>query len=117
MSDIMLHQQHHIRRKADLLNITQPAHVDCPLNPSVKYCRDGVAGGSPEKTTTAPFRLLIGALMYAANGTRPDISYAMCLLSLFNQDPEPSHWEAAKRTIRYLISTKARCIVYPKGEE
>jgi len=117
MSNIMLQQQHYIRRKAELLNMTQPARVDCPLNPSVKSCKDGVSGGSPKKTTTAPFRQLIGALMYAANGTRPDISYAMCSLSRFNQDPKPSHWEAAKRTMRYLISTKEKCIVYPKGEE
>lgn len=34
-----------------------------------------------------PFRELVGVLMYAALGTRPDITYAVSVLSQFNSCP------------------------------
>ena len=41
-----------------------------------------------------------------ALGTRPDISYAVGLLSRFNSDPRTRHLTAAKRVPRYLKRTK-----------
>ena len=49
---------------------------------------------------------IVGSLMYAALGTRPDISYAVGLLSRYNSDPRTRHLTAAKRVLRYLKKTK-----------
>jgi hypothetical protein len=38
----------------------------------------------------------IGSLMYAALGTRPDISYAVQTLAQYTQNPQPIHWTAMK---------------------
>ena len=52
-----------------------------------------------------PYREAIGPLMYAAIGTRPDITYAITALSQYLQNPGCGHWEQAKRAIQYLKGT------------
>ena len=48
----------------------------------------------------------IGSLMYAAIGTRPDITFTVTVLSQYLQNPGRPHWEQAKRAIRYLKGTR-----------
>jgi hypothetical protein len=50
------------------------------------------------------YRQLIGSLMYLVN-TRPDICYAMNVLSQFMNQPRQTHWIAAKHVLRYLRGT------------
>jgi hypothetical protein len=47
---------------------------------------------------------LIGSLMYLVN-TRPDICYAMNVLSQFMSQPRQTHWIATKHVLRYLRGT------------
>ena len=53
-----------------------------------------------------PYREVIGLLMYAAVGSRPDIAFAVSYLACFMQNPSNTHWEAVKRVIRYLKGMK-----------
>lgn len=57
------------------------------------------------------YRSLIGSLMYLTT-TRPDIMYVMSLISRFMQDPHESHWQAAKRIMRYVSGTQNFRILY-----
>jgi hypothetical protein len=50
--------------------------------------------------------------MYAALGTRPDITYAVAALSRYNSRPLAVHLTAAKRVLRYLKTTKAAKLCY-----
>jgi hypothetical protein len=59
-----------------------------------------------------PYREVIGSLMYAAIGTRPDITYAVTALSQYLQNPGRPHWEQAKRVIRYLKGTRDHELKY-----
>jgi len=56
---------------------------------------------------------IIGALMYAALGSRPDISYAVFALSCYSHNPHTVHLTAAKRVLRDLRGTKDLVLVYP----
>jgi hypothetical protein len=47
------------------------------------------------------YKQLIGSLMYLVN-TRPDICYAVNVLSKFMSQPRQTHWIAAKHVFRYL---------------
>jgi hypothetical protein len=47
---------------------------------------------------------LIGSLMYLVN-TRPDICYAVNVLSQFMSQPRQTHWIATKHVLRYLRGT------------
>ena len=53
-----------------------------------------------------PYREAIGSLMWAAVATRPDIAFAVSLLSQFLENPGEIHWKAVKRVMRYLNRTK-----------
>ncbi|XP_035210361.1 secreted RxLR effector protein 161-like [Stegodyphus dumicola] len=52
--------------------------------------------------------------MYLSMATRPDITYAVNLLSQFNINPGKEHWHAAKRILRYLKGTQDRGLIYTK---
>ena len=44
--------------------------------------------------------------MYCATMTRPDITYAVTMLSQFLETPRTTHLKAAKRVLCYLLATK-----------
>ncbi|CAH9140336.1 unnamed protein product [Cuscuta epithymum] len=48
-----------------------------------------------------PYRRLVGRLIYLSF-TRPDVAYAVHILSQFMQAPCQEHWHAALRVVRYL---------------
>jgi len=49
-----------------------------------------------------PFRELICKLAHLSRTVRPDISFAVGVLSRFMDNPGMAHWTAAKRILRYL---------------
>jgi hypothetical protein len=53
-----------------------------------------------------PYREAVGSLMYVSLGTRPDITYAVSIISKFNQNPGRTHWNAVKCVFAYLAGTK-----------
>ena len=52
-----------------------------------------------------PYKELVGSLMYLAQGTRPDIAYAVSKLGQFSSNPGKEHWGAGKHVLRYLRGT------------
>lgn len=62
-----------------------------------------------------PFREAIGSLLYLANATRPDISYAVNILSRHQLNPTEVEWKMLDRVFRYLIHTKSLSLTY-RGE-
>jgi hypothetical protein len=52
-----------------------------------------------------PYVSAVGALMYLAIATRPDMAHAIGVLCRFMSKPDPAHWKAAKHLFRYLRST------------
>ncbi|UYV85025.1 hypothetical protein LAZ67_X004328 [Cordylochernes scorpioides] len=59
-----------------------------------------------------PYRELIGGLSYLSQRTRPDIAYAVGILSRYCDNYTRKHWEAGKRVLRYMKSTKDFGISY-----
>ena len=62
-----------------------------------------------------PYAAACGSLMFGMTATRPDIAYAMQVVSRFMANPSKTHSEAIKLTIRYLKGTKSRYLCYGKG--
>ena len=62
------------------------------------------------------YRRLIGRLIYLTI-TRPDIQYAIHILSQFMQDPRQGHWDAAMRLLRYLKSSPGQGILLPASND
>jgi len=55
---------------------------------------------------------MVGSLMYAALGSRPDIAFSFTALSRYNAQPLEMHATAAKRVLRYLKTTAGFRIHY-----
>jgi hypothetical protein len=68
-----------------------------------------------------PYRSLVGSLIYAFIGTRPDIGACLMRTAAFCNNPGKTHWTAAKRILRYLKGAKNDSISYSgtlkKGEK
>ena len=54
----------------------------------------------------------IGSLLYCAMSTRPDICYALSVLSKHTKAPRKAHWETIKS--RYLQGTINHGLLYTK---
>jgi hypothetical protein len=64
-----------------------------------------------------PYLSVIGALMYLANCTRPDIAFAVNLLARHSADPTRRHWTGAKCILRYLNGTKDLGLFFKKNHD
>ena len=58
-----------------------------------------------EQMKHVPYASAIGSLMYAMMCTRPDICFAIGMVSRYQSNPGPAHWKAVKRILRYLKGT------------
>ena len=61
-----------------------------------------------------PYLNAIGALMYLAQCTRPDIDFAVNLLARFSSEPTRRHWNGIKHIFRYLRGTIDLGLYYSK---
>jgi hypothetical protein len=52
-----------------------------------------------------PYQEAVGSLMYAMVATRPDLTFAVSVVSRFMSKPGPMHWMAIKRIMQYLKAT------------
>jgi hypothetical protein len=63
-----------------------------------------------EQASSGPYNQLVGSLLWAAQCTRPDISFAVNKLSQFLWDSSEAHWKASLRVLNYFVSTKHLCL-------
>src|ERR1700731_4765590 len=82
------------------LEDARPVHI--PMDPGVVLSKDQC----PVQPTDAPYQEACGGVLWPAVITRPDVQLAIGILSQFNQNPGNAHWEALKRLIKYLHTTK-----------
>jgi hypothetical protein len=68
-----------------------------------------------EDMRKVPYCEVVGGLMYIANGTRPDISYATNILARVAANPGRIHWQAAKYLVRYLKGTRNHRLTFGAG--
>ncbi|KRZ72506.1 Retrovirus-related Pol polyprotein from transposon TNT 1-94, partial [Trichinella sp. T8] len=81
--------------------------VEIPIDASNKLSAEMCPRTETEKAEmqNMPYRSLVGSLMYLSVSTRPDIAFAVSLLSQFNENYGSQHWTGAKRVLRYLKKT------------
>ena len=64
-----------------------------------------------------PYLSAIGALMYLANNTRPDIAFAVNLLARYSASPTKRHWTGIKNILRYLHGTTDLGLFYGRNQD
>ncbi|XP_039051364.1 secreted RxLR effector protein 161-like [Hibiscus syriacus] len=89
----------------DCKSVATPAEPDFKL--SVNSTR--------EQVNPTLFKSIIGRLRYLTI-TRPDITYAVRLVTRFMENPKQDHWIAAKRILRYVKGTTGHGLFYTRSE-
>ncbi|CAA7046959.1 unnamed protein product [Microthlaspi erraticum] len=102
---------HLMQRKyiLDLLAKTNMVDAKPVLTPLAALPRLCIHDGSPKLEKPSEYRMIVGSLQYLSF-TRPDIAFAISRLSQFMHSPSKTHWQAAKRVLRYLAGTASHGI-------
>src|ERR1700753_3563211 len=81
--------------------------VSTPINPGIKLSQDQCpkTADDVDAMHSVPYSHAVGSLMYLAISTRPDIAYAVGVLSRFSSNPGKEHWAAVKHLFCYLKGT------------
>ena len=91
-------------------NMHECEPIDTPLDHAIVLSDKDCPGTDEEraKMRNVPYRELIGALIWLSIVSRPDISFAATHLARFNANPGKTHWNSAKRVLRYLKGSRGR---------
>ena len=84
-----------------------------PMDPNVRLSNENCE--DKRVTDHKQYLSIVGSLMYAALGTRPDLSYCVTALSRYNATPLKMHLTAAKRALRYLKQIADHRLFYPRA--
>ncbi|GBO06102.1 Retrovirus-related Pol polyprotein from transposon TNT 1-94 [Araneus ventricosus] len=78
-----------------------------PISKGVVFTRSQCPQTNHEREEIAefPYRNLIGCLSFLANRTKPDIGYAVNILSRYQNNPGKEHWKGLLRLLGYVKST------------
>ena len=89
--------------------------ISTPMDANQKLHKGTRLGAESEIIDRLPYQQLVGSLMYAMVGTRPDLAYAVGTLAQHMQEPRRNHWQAAQRVLRYIQSSKDLCLTFQAG--
>lgn len=100
---VYLSQEHYI---VELQKQYFPDSLLSAKTPTASNFKDLGRRQESEDLSPGPYSSLVGALLWVAQSTRANISFAVNRLSQFLKDHFGAHWDAALRVLCYLITTK-----------
>lgn len=111
---LRLSQRQYIIDMLSQFKLTDCNPVATPMEPGAQLSKVLCPKSEKEREEmwNTPYMNAIGALMYLAIGTRPDIAYAVGKLVQFNSNPGHGHWQAVKHVFRYLKGTMDLKLTY-----
>jgi hypothetical protein len=109
---VKIGQGQYILKMLERYGLMDANPVSTPMDPSVRLVKDD---GQSKPVDSVLYQSMVGSLLYAATGTRPDIAHAVGVVSKFNGCPTEAHMTAVKRILRYLKGTKDLTLQYVKG--
>ena len=113
---VLVHQSTYIKKILKRFNMDKAHPLSSPMvvrsldvkNDPFRPCETGEELLGPE----VPYLSAIGALMYLANCTRPDISFSVNLLARYSSAPTRRHWKGIQHILRYLSGTTDMGLFY-----
>ena len=109
---IELHQKQYIEKTLKKYHLEDVKPVSTPADPNVRLRKDD---GVSKAVNPVAYQSMVGSLLYAAVGTRPDISHAVGVVSKFSSTPTEAHLTAVKRIYRYLKGSLDVTLKYKKS--
>jgi hypothetical protein len=103
---ILVHQSSYVQKILKKLNMDKTYPFKTPmvvraLEKNIDLFRPS-QGGEEVLGSEYPYLSAIGALMYLANNTRPNIAFVVNLLTRYSTAPTMHHWNEVKDVLRYI---------------
>ena len=110
-----LSQEHFIDDIAERFDHLKSTPVSIPVSPIHTGCLTTADPGPDEPLDPHrfPYMSLVGSLLWVTL-TRTDISTEVSKLCQHSKSPTLSHWRAAIRILRYLVTTKTLSLSYKR---
>ena len=116
---LFLSQQNYIKKVLRRFNMHDAKSVSTPIAPHFKLSASQCPESDEdiEYMSRVPYSSAVGSLMYAMVCSRPDLSYAMSLVSRYMANPGKEHWKAVQWIFRYIKDTADACLKFGKTGE
>jgi transposase InsO family protein len=108
---LTISQQVYLEKLIDNLGLANMKAVSTPMVPNATLVKAPLGYTASTQDITW-YQSVVGSLMYAANGTRPDIAFAVNKLSRYSSNPDKTHTSALKHLLRYIRGTLNYCLTY-----
>ena len=119
MNDVLIHQSSYTEKVLKCFYMDKSHPLSSPMVVrSLEVTKDRPKEENEELLgPEVPYLSAIGALMYLANYTRPDIAFSVNLLARYSSTPTKRHWNGIKHILRYLRGTSDMGLFYSKAME
>ena len=116
---LILSQESYLKKVVETFGMTDAKAVVSPTSSQFKL-RSLTPDQKEEEGSCMeeiPYASAVGSIMYAMVGSRPDLGFAVGLISRFMSEPGREHWAAAKWVLRYLKGATGRCLTFTKNSK
>ena len=113
---MLLHQTAYTRRILKRFGMHHANSLATPMIGKSRTLQDPYTPASEEEEEIDKpgYLVAVGALLYLATFTRPDISFAVSTLGCHSQKPTMRHWASVKHLFRYLRGTEDLGLLYSR---
>lgn len=110
---IVIHQEAYTKKILERFNMANSNPVSTPIDAAENSSAPQfVEENRNNEEINFPYREAVGALAYLMVATRPDIAYAVGVVSRNLEKPTRNDWNKVKRILRYLKGTTSLAIQY-----
>ena len=111
---IKINQSVYLKKVLEDFGMSDCKPVSTPMDPNFKV--EELNQEEVDLNLEEKCRRVIGCLMYAMLGSRPDLCAAMSILSRYQSKPSENLWKSLKRLLRYVKGTVDLSLVYKCDE-
>src|SRR5258705_8054048 len=96
---------------------TPPRNTPLPVGITLDQNMSLKTDSERKEMNDNPYRPVLGSVMWGQLATRPDLSFAVSLLSRFQADPGIEHWKALLHVIGYIKNTMDYGLTYSRDAD
>ncbi|KAK2986482.1 hypothetical protein RJ640_001005 [Escallonia rubra] len=115
---LSLSQETYIKKVIERFRMHNSEPIDTPMDKACILTIDQCPKNDDEENqmSKVPYAAAVGSLMYVMLCTRPDICYAVGMVSRYQSNPRPAQWNTVKRILRYMRGTADLVLCYHGGD-
>jgi ATP-binding cassette subfamily B (MDR/TAP) protein 1 len=119
-SDLLfLSQQNYTKKVLQRFNMHDAKSISTPITPHFKLSTAQCPSIDQEieYMLRVSYSSVVGSLMYAMVCSRPDLLYAMCLVSRYMSNPGKEYYRVVQCIFRYLRGTADSCLKFGRTDK